>query len=122
VDEVNRVVPQLIRHGKITRPGMGVQLLPDQTARQLKVREGVLIFRVIPGSGADQAGLRPTRRDEDGQVIIGDVIVAVDGKPVKKVNDLFTLLGKYEVGATVTLTILRDGQREQVEVTLGQVD
>jgi S1-C subfamily serine protease len=121
VDEVNRVVPQLIKTGKVTRPGLGVQLATDQLASHFGVT-GALIIRVIPGGPAQKAGLRPTQRDENGRIRLGDVIVAVDGKPVKKVNDFFDLLNDHQAGDTATLTIDRDGQRQDVKATLGSVD
>ena len=121
VDEVNRVVPQLIAHGKINRPGLGVQVAADQLGRQLGV-EGVLVLQTVPGSPAASAGIRPTRKDQDGDVIRGDSIVAIDGKAVKKANDLFSLLEKYKVGDTVKLEIVREGERVEVEVVLGTVE
>ena len=117
VDTVNRVVPQLIRSGKVTRPRLGVVVAPDQVARQLGVR-GALVLEVQPDSPAAKAGLRPTRRDEANRIQLGDVIVAFDGKPVRSANDLSDLLDEHQPGDTVPLTILRDGQEQQVTVTL----
>ena len=121
VDEVNRVVPQLIAHGKITRPGLGVQVATDQVSHQLGV-EGALVLQTLPDSPAAKAGLRPTRRDQDGQIVLGDIIVAVDGKPVKKAKDLFALLAKYKVGDSVKLGVMRNEERTEVEATLGTVE
>jgi S1-C subfamily serine protease len=121
VDEVNRVVPQLIANGKVTRPGLGVQLATDQLARQLG-QNGALIVNVLPDSPAAKANLRPTQRDARGRIQMGDVIVAVEGKAVKKSNDLFNDLDKRKVGDTITLTIMRDGEKIEVKTTLGQVD
>jgi S1-C subfamily serine protease len=120
VDEVNRVVPQLIRRGKVTRPGLGVQVAEDQQAQWLQLR-GVLILGVVPQGPADKAGLRPTRRTAIGEIRLGDVIVAIDGKPTQSTKDLFGVLEQHKVGDTVTVTILRDGQRHDVEVTLDDV-
>jgi S1-C subfamily serine protease len=121
VDDVNRVVPQLIRHGKVVRPGLGISVASDQAARQWGVN-GVLVVRVVSGSAAEKAGLRSTSRDDNGQVVLGDVITAVDGKPVKKTNELFEALGKHKVGDTVTIDLQRDGEPVQIKVTLGSVD
>jgi S1-C subfamily serine protease len=120
VDTVNLVVPQLTRFGKVTRPGLGVQVAEDQLARQLGLN-GVLIVEVLPNTVAARAGLRPTRRDSSGRVRLGDVIVAVDGKPVKSANELFLLLEQYRVGDTVVLTVIRDGERQQFKVSLEAV-
>jgi S1-C subfamily serine protease len=120
VDEVNRVVPELIAHGKVTQPGMGVQLVPDQIAQQNHI-EGAVIMSVQPDSAASQAGLRGLRQDDQGRTRLGDVIVSIDGKPVKKVNDVYTILSEHKVGDVVTVGVQRNGQTEEVKVTLGSV-
>ncbi len=118
VDEVLQVVPQLIKNGKVTRPGLGVHVLPDQTARQLQ-QPGVVIAQVVPGSPADKAGLRALEINR-GQVILGDVILAIDGKPIKKVNDLFEALNAHKVGDQIKVTVQRDGAKVDVEVQLSE--
>jgi S1-C subfamily serine protease len=75
-------------------------------------------MRVLPGSPAEKAGLRATHRNANGRITLGDLIVAVDGEPVGKANDLFDLLGRHKAGDKVTLTIERDDQRLDVQVTL----
>jgi S1-C subfamily serine protease len=117
VDEVNRVVPKLIREGKVNRPWLGVQPAPDQLARRLGLK-GVLVFDVEPGGPAAEAGLRPTRRDESNHIQLGDVIVAVDDQPVRSANDLFDVLEQHHVGDTVQVTVLRDGEEHRVPVKL----
>lgn len=117
VDTVNRVVPQLIRYGKIIRPGLGVQVAEDQLTRELGLT-GVLIVDVVPGSPAAKAGIRPTMRGALGRVKLGDVIIAIDRKKIESVNDLFLLLEQYKVGDMITIAVLRDGKRRQVKVTL----
>jgi S1-C subfamily serine protease len=118
VDTVNQVVPELLRHGKLVRPAMGVRLADPQLARQLGVDSGVLVFDVIPNGPASKAGLRSTRRDTSGQIHLGDIIVAVDGKPVAKPADLYQLLEHAQFGQKVKLTIVRDDERQDAEVTL----
>jgi S1-C subfamily serine protease len=122
VDQVNRVVPQLIKNGKLLRPGLGVQVLEDRSARELGVEKGALVLNVYRGSPAAKAGLRPTRMTPTGQIRLGDVILAIDDKPIIKANDLFDILEQYKIGDTVTLTILRDGEEEKVQATLGSSD
>lgn len=117
VDTVNRIVPELIRSGKVIRPGLGIQTAEEQIAGRLGVN-GVLIVDVSPGSAAAKAGLRPTRRDASGRVRLGDVITAVDGKKIESPNDLFLTLEKYRVGDAVNLTLLRDGKSIQTKITL----
>lgn len=120
VDTVNRIVPELIRSGKVTRPGMGVQIAEDQIAERLGVT-GVLVVEVAQGSAAAKAGLRPTRREASGRVRLGDVITAIDGKKVESPNELFLLLEKYKVGDAVNVTLLRDGKPVQAKITLEAV-
>jgi S1-C subfamily serine protease len=117
VDEVNRVVPRLIREGKVSRVGLGVQIAPDQLVKKLGLK-GVLILGVQPGSPAARAGLEPTRRDEDGQIQLGDLIVAVDGKNVESVNELLDLLEPHQSGDTVEVRVARNGKERKVTVTL----
>jgi S1-C subfamily serine protease len=118
VDDVNQIVPQLIRHGRIVRPGLGIQAGNDQINEQLHLN-GVLIIAVIPDAPAAQAGLRPTRRDEEtGDLLLGDVIVAIDDKPVKSIKDLRAVMDSHKVSDTVTVTIERDGKQQKVAVTL----
>jgi S1-C subfamily serine protease len=118
VDEINSVVPQLINHGKVVRPRLGVQVAEDQVAHQVGVKEGALVVRVFPGSPAETAGLRGVRQDDEGGVTLGDVIVNIDDKPVKAGKDLFGVLEQYKPGDTVTVTYLRDGQKKQAKATL----
>ncbi len=118
VDEINRVVPQLIRSGRVVRPQLGVQIATDQIARRLQVDHGALIIKVLPDSPAAHAGLKGTHRDESGRIILGDIITAIDGKPVQSANDVYIVLGNYKVGDTVTVTMDRNGQSQGVKVTL----
>jgi S1-C subfamily serine protease len=118
VDKVNRVVTELIRHGKIIRPSLGIEPAPDQWVEELGL-SGVLVLGVVPDGPAAKAGIRPTRRTPDGQIELGDLILAIDGQTLKSADDLLSAQEKYKVGDTVTLLLLRDGQRREVKVTLG---
>ncbi|MGE5219792.1 MAG: S1C family serine protease [Chloroflexota bacterium] len=120
VDTVNRIVPELIRSGKITRPGLGIQIADEQIAQRLGV-SGLLVVDVARGSAAARAGIRPTRRDAEGRLRLGDVIVALNGKKIESPNDLYLLLEKYRVGDAVTVSLLRDGRTVQTKVTLEAV-
>jgi S1-C subfamily serine protease len=117
VNTVNRIVPQLIRYGKVTRPGLGVQVAEDQLAQEMGL-PGVLIVDVRPRGPGAKAGLRGTRRNFSGQVILGDVIVAINDKRIESVKDLFLVLEKYQVGDTVKVSILRQGKRREYQITL----
>ena len=119
VDEVNRVVPRLIRFEKVARPSLGFTEVPDQWAQQLDI-DGVMILNEQPKGPAAKAGLRPTRRDQSGSVRWGDVITAIDGHHVSSPKELFSLLEeKYKVGQEVTVTYERGDEEKKVKVTLG---
>jgi S1-C subfamily serine protease len=120
VDTVNSIVPELIRSGKITRPGLGIQIAEEQIAERLGVN-GVLVVDVDPGSAAAKAGIRPTRREASGRLRLGDIITAVDGKKTESPNELFLTLEKYRVGDSVNVTLLRDGKSLQTKITLEAV-
>lgn len=115
VDVVNRLVPQIIRYGRPPRAGLGVTL-DDHMARRLGM-EGALIREVKPNSAAEKAGLRSLQYDSRGR-IRGDLIVAVDGQPVRNSRDLFRLLDDREIGDKVRLDVWRPEGKIDVEVTL----
>jgi S1-C subfamily serine protease len=118
-DAVNRVVPEIIRYGRVIRPGLGVSLANEQIMKRLDI-EGVMIINIQPGGGADKAGLHGTRRVGD-DIILGDIIVAVDGNPVKTYEDLFNILDAYNVGNSVLLDVKRNGSLLKITVTLDEV-
>jgi S1-C subfamily serine protease len=120
VDTVNRIVPELIRSGKVTRPGLGVQIADEQIAQRLGVT-GILVVDVAKGSAAAKAGIQPTRRDGEGRLRLGDIITAVDSKKVESPNDLYLLLEKYKIGDSVNISILRNGKTVQAKVALEAV-
>ncbi len=114
VDIVNTVVPQIIKHGREIRPGIGVTLVDERVVRRLGI-EGLLILHVEPGGPAAAAGLRPTR-ELRGEVVLGDIITSVAGKPVRSYDELRTVLEEVGVGAEVTCTILRAGEKLQLTI------
>ncbi len=121
VDTVNRVVPQLIAEGRYLRPSLGVSVDEDVNraiARQFGV-DGVAVLRVERGSGADVAGLQPFGIDRDGDVVAGDIILAIDGRQTSSVSALLSVLDDYNIGDEVSVTIRRDGREQTVRVTLG---
>jgi S1-C subfamily serine protease len=121
VDTVNRIVPELIKHGKLIRPGLGVSLVPDATARRWGIT-GVIIGKVGRGSSADRAGLRGVRETGAGRIELGDVIVGVEGKPVETMDDFMDLMEKYKVGDRVKVDVMRNNKRLTVDVTLQAVN
>ena len=113
-DTVNRIVPKLIRDGRVPTPGIGIRVAPEQVGAQLGVT-GVVVAEVIPGSAADRAGLRGF--DPSGRRT-GDVITHAAGQPVATLAELATQLEQTGVGHPVTLTIWREGRTFTVDVTV----
>lgn len=121
VDTVNRVVPDLIAHGRYIRPTLGIMADDDFSEPFLKEIgiEGVLVLRVEAGSAAERAGLRGTKRLSGGRIALGDVIQAVEGKAVDSVDELIDHLERYQIGDRVRLDIFRDYETIEVEAVLG---
>jgi len=122
VDEVNRIVPRLIRDGRFIRPALGVTAGPPNLAQALGAPKGVLLDNVADGSPAAAAGLKPFGRDRAGRIVQGDVITALDGQPVADLDDMLSLLETRQIGEKVTLTVWRAGQTRKVSATLGSSD
>ncbi|MEW6728184.1 MAG: trypsin-like peptidase domain-containing protein [Pseudomonadota bacterium] len=120
VDTVNRIVPQLIRHGRYLRPSLGIQVNEDINRRLTRLLgvEGVVILGIMRGSAAEAAGLAGATRARDGLIIPGDIILALEGRPVSSVRELQARLDDFKVGDTVRLTIVNQGQRSEKSITL----
>jgi S1-C subfamily serine protease len=122
VDTVQRVVPEILRHGRVVRPSIDAQFFPDSLTRRLGIK-GVLVARVSRDGAAAKAGLRSTRRDNFGDVQWGDLIVAVDGKAVETEEELIAAMENHSIGERVKLSIVRglgsgQEQTQTIEVTL----
>jgi 2-alkenal reductase len=111
VDLVIRAVPQIIATGRAARPGIGIAAADERLAVQVGVR-GVIVAQVVPGSPAQQAGLvalDPNKRT------LGDIIVALNGKPVLTVADLAAGLDETGVGNDAVLTVQRGNAKREVK-------
>ena len=117
VDEVNRVVPELIKHGKVTKPGLGVTLAPDNMSRQW-VPEGVVVLDVLPEGAAAKVGIRGSSRKKTGNIVLGDIIKSVDDKQIKVLKDLYSVLDAKKVGDVVKVLILREEVEMGFDITL----
>ena len=125
VNTAKRVVPQLIENGRVIRPDIGI-------TRVYKTEEGLLIATVAPEGPADRAGLQGFKlvktRTQRGPFIYeqtrvdqsqADLIVAVDGQAVINVDQFMTVIESRQPGDEVVVTVIRDGQRQDVKVLLG---
>ena len=112
VDLVNRVVPQIIKHGRAPRPGIGIAAADERVAAQLGVR-GVVVIGVARGSPADKAGIQPF---DPRSGSVGDIILSVDGTPTQTVADLASVLESAGVGKDVALKVVRGSAEREVKL------
>ncbi len=124
VNTIARVVPQLIRTGRVIRPEIGI-------ARVYETERGLLIATLTPNGPAERAGLQGPRiirrQKRQGPFVYeyqqidrnsADLIVAVDGKPIKTADDFIDIIESKQPGDTVTLTVIRAGRQLQIPVRL----
>jgi len=114
VNMARKVMEDLVKKGKVTRGwlGVGIQSLTPELAKSFGVGadEGILVNQVMPKSPAEAAGLKT-----------GDLILSVDGKPVKDPRELQRIIGDAEIGKSIEFTILRDKARQTVKVQVGEM-
>jgi S1-C subfamily serine protease len=122
VDEVNRIVPRLIRDGKITRPTFGIQAASPQVHAALRLPKGIAIVGVVARSPAEAAGIKPFLRGAKGEIIAGDIIVAMDGKIITTLDEFLDVLERHSSGDTVAVTVLRGGTTIELSVRLGAAE
>ena len=120
VDAVTRLVPQLIARGRAIQAGIGATFIPERFNTAIGVKDGVAIADVQPDGPAARAGLTAAQRTRSRRVVLGDRIVAVDGKPVRSEDDLRDAFETAGVGTTVTLTVVHQTARRDVRVSLVQ--
>jgi len=125
VNTIKRVVPQVIEYGQVNRPDLGI-------ARVHQREDGLMIAALVPGGPAENAGLRGFRlvrtRSRKGPYIVeetridkseADIIIGVDGQPVRTVDDLLALVEQKNPGDRVTVNVMREERQVDVPVTLG---
>ncbi len=117
VDVVKWVVPELIAYGKVQRPSLGADFVPEQYLRRFEI-EGVVVYQVEQGGAAERAGIQATRRDRYGRIRLGDIIVAIGEEKVSSENDIVLILENYQPGEVVAVTVLRDEELLDFEVQL----
>jgi len=126
IQTAKKLIPQLKADGSIERAYLGVTTISAREAMKLLKRpavDGALIQTVQPESPAAKAGLvagKPsTKAATRGLAVGGDIIVSIDGKPTKTSSAVVTAVGAKKPGDVVTVTVLRDGKKKDLKVTLG---
>lgn len=117
VDTIRRVVPQLIKTGRVQSPVIGVHLVPHALLRRAPGK-GVMILSVEPGSPAEKAGLQGVQRGRRGAVVIGDVLCDIEGTEVNTPDDVDAVLEQYQAGDRIRVGIQRGDTRKTVTLTL----
>jgi len=125
---IRRVVPELIAHGKVTRADIGI-------SRVYETERGLVVAALTSGGPAEKAGLRGfrvvRRQRREGPFIYeerridrsyADLITAVDGKPVRTADELLDIVESKDPGERVTLTVVREGREQSVNIVLGTED
>ncbi len=117
---VNRVVPELIKHGKYVRPSLGIGMDESINGKlsEFLGKKGVFVLTVSRGSPAEKAGLKAASVSPDGTVTPGDIVTAVEGMPVETVAKLMSRLDDFSIGSKVKLTVQRGAAKTEVIVTL----
>jgi S1-C subfamily serine protease len=121
VNIAKRIVPQLVQHGGVRRPRLGINTRDVESLKnqvELPVSDGVLIWNLLRGGAAANAGLRGLTQTEEGNIELGDIIVGIDSEKVGNSDDLSRILDKHQVGDTISVEVMRNGRRAKVPVRL----
>ncbi|NRA47430.1 MAG: trypsin-like peptidase domain-containing protein [Oligoflexales bacterium] len=114
---IYRIVNQIIRFGKVKQPGLGVSAFGDDVANRLGIK-GVIVRAVIPDSGAAEAGIQGTKRNRNGQIILGDVIIKINDKRIESYDDLYNALEGKSIGSRVKVLVVRAKKTVSLSIRL----
>ncbi|MCB0665161.1 MAG: trypsin-like peptidase domain-containing protein [Saprospiraceae bacterium] len=117
VDQVNWVVSDLIKYGKVRRPTLGVELLSQSIVSRAGL-EGAVVSDVQSGSAAANAGIQPIGRNRRGEIVLGDIIVGVNEEKIKNNADLLLSLEKYKSGDEIEVVVLRGEETKKIKLVL----
>lgn len=113
VDVVRAVIPDLIRYGETRRATLGAEFYLLNRGR------GLAFYKLSPAGPAATSGIRGITRDGRGNLVLGDVLLGINGKPVRTNTEVFLEMEKYDPGEYVRLNVVRDEQEVEVKVRLG---
>jgi S1-C subfamily serine protease len=111
-DTIKRIVPQLIQHGKVIRPGLGIGIVPDN----MKLRilgpkgKGIIVSYIDEKGSAAKAGIRGMTQDQFDRTYLGDIILSINGQEVNSLDDIYQVLEAHRIGDEVKVKYSRDGK------------
>jgi len=119
VNTVKKVIPQLVQYGQEIRPVIGIENPPDAWTRQMGIN-GVPVMRATPSLPAERAGIIGMQQNGRGDIVLGDVIIEIDGTQIKNQDDLLNTLEQHMPGDVVKVVTDREGRRMEFNVTLAE--
>jgi len=118
-DTIKMIVPQLIKHGKVIRPGLGIGIAPESwKMRILGYEKGLVISFVDEKGSAAKAGLKGLTQDRAGRIYLGDIILSVDGVDVNNLDDIYQVLERHKIGDYVEVKFKREGKTKITKLKL----
>lgn len=118
-DTIKTIVPQIIQHGRVIRPGLGIGIVPDSMKMRIIGQDkGIIVSYVDEKGGAAKAGIKGMTQDQYGRTYLGDIILSVDGQNVNNLDDIYQILETKKIGDEVTVKYRRDGKIKSTKVRL----
>lgn len=121
ISSINRIVPQIIKHGKVIRPGLGIGVLPDHQRRRFGVETGIIVTFLDEKGPAAKAGIQGISQDRRGRYFLGDVVVGIDDNKIDNFDDIYHVLDQYKIGDEVEVSLIRDGKLKKVKLKLTEI-
>lgn len=117
---ISRIVKQIIKYGKPIQAGIGISIFEDRIARSVRV-EGVIIREVFSGMPAEKVGLRGTKRDSFGRIVLGDIITSIDGERIRNYDDMYNAFDDKTAGEVIEVVYLRNGAEQAATIEIVRV-
>ena len=119
VNIVKRVVPELISYGRVQTPILGITRIPQPDYyRELWGIEGVIVLNVVEGTDPERLGMRGLTQAQRGRIQLGDVVVEIDGRPVRNEDDYANIMEQHRPGDVVRVRTRRDNQLLDYDIEL----
>ncbi|WPU65772.1 S1C family serine protease [Peredibacter starrii] len=118
-DTIKMIVPQIIQHGRVIRPGLGIGIVPDSMKRRIVGDDkGIIVSYVDEKGSAAKAGIKGMTQDRYGRTYLGDIILSVDGQDVNNLDDIYQVLETKKIGDEVMVKYRREGKILATKVKL----